>query len=85
MSIRFNCPNEKCKAPYRVPDKFSGKTAPCKKCGKRIQVPFPSEETKVLAVSSPAGKTATVSSNGNYEFKGAELPKKRTNISYKDI
>lgn len=35
------CPNENCKAPYKVPVEFAGKTAPCKKCGKRIQVPRP--------------------------------------------
>jgi len=46
--IRFTC---ECGADYKVPNKYAGKTATCKKCGRKIEVPFQIEELSPLAAS----------------------------------
>ena len=68
MSITFNCRNEKCKARYTVPDECAGKKATCKKCRKRVQVPWQLEEVaaspmNALILSSNASDKETTSAH----------------------
>ena len=74
MSITFKCCNEKCRGSFTVPSKFAGKTAKCKLCETKNTVPVQVAESGILLELAGVGSTATANSDGNYEFKGAELP-----------
>jgi len=37
--IEFRC--QSCRANYKVKDKYGGKISKCKKCGEKIEIPYP--------------------------------------------
>ncbi len=53
MSIIVTCPG--CRKSFRVSDKFAGKSGPCPKCKRTLQVPTKAEEVTVHAPEAFAG------------------------------
>ncbi|MGE0759696.1 MAG: DUF1559 domain-containing protein [Pirellulaceae bacterium] len=55
MTIQFTCPH--CGASSQIDDQFAGQTGPCRSCGQKVTVPYPS---RVPAASSQKSTLAVV-------------------------
>jgi prepilin-type processing-associated H-X9-DG protein len=58
MPITFACPH--CGTTTNVADQYAGQTGPCKNCGNKVTVPFPSGMAPTPAKSSSAGTVIAI-------------------------